>query len=211
MAVTELGTTSSRRTFEDFHARRAGDALRYAAAIVGPREAEDACQEAWLRIWRSWGRSDPDRLDAWAFRIVRNCALDRGRSQSRTRTTEPLGELDPPAPLGVEDVVMPRIEAEGALRLLGQLSVPLRETLWLREVGGLRYAEIAEVQSVSIGTVMSRLPAARQRGELDLTDGSARRRARWTVALIPVAAAVALLIAVAAPPGGLPVTRVQNT
>jgi Periplasmic binding protein len=48
------------------------------------------------------------------------------------------------------------------------------------------------------------------RGELDLTDGSARRRARWTVALIPVAAAVALLVAVAAPPGGLPVTRVEN-
>jgi len=49
------------------------------------------------------------------------------------------------------------------------------------------------------------------RGELDLTDGSARRRARWSVALIPVAAAVALLVAVSAPPGGLPVTRVQNS
>ena len=48
------------------------------------------------------------------------------------------------------------------------------------------------------------------RGELDLTDGSARRRARWTVALIPVAAAVALLVAIAAPPGGLPVTHVEN-
>jgi RNA polymerase sigma-70 factor (ECF subfamily) len=163
MAVTGLGTTTSRRTFEDFHARRAGDALRYAAAIVGSREAEDACQEAWLRIWRAWGRSDPDRLDAWAFRIVRNCALDRGRSQRRTRSTEPLGEIDPPAPVEVEDVVMPRIEAEGALRLLGQLSMPLRETLWLREVGGLTYAEIAEVQSVSLGTVMSRLHAARKR------------------------------------------------
>ena len=48
------------------------------------------------------------------------------------------------------------------------------------------------------------------RGELDLTDGSARKRARWTVALIPVAASVALLLAVSAPPGGLPVTRVEN-
>ena len=163
MAVTELGTTPSRRTFEDFHAHRAGDALRYATAIVGQREAEDACQEAWLRIWRSWGRSDPDRLDAWAFRIVRNCALDRGRSQSRIRSTEPLGEIDPPAPSGVEDVVMPRIEAEGALRLLGQLSVPLRETLWLREVKELTYAEIAELQGVPIGTVMSRLHSARKK------------------------------------------------
>jgi hypothetical protein len=48
------------------------------------------------------------------------------------------------------------------------------------------------------------------RGELDLTDGSARKRARWTVALIPVAASVALLLAMSAPPGGLPVTRVEN-
>ena len=173
MALTELGNTTGRRSFEDFHARRAGDALRYATAIVGQREAEDACQEAWLRIWRSWGRTDPDRLDAWAFRIVRNCALDRGRSQSRSRSTEPLGEIDPPAPSGVEDVVMPRIEAEGALRLLGQLSVPLRETLWLREVGGLSYAEIADVQSVSMGTVMSRLHAARKRVARHMAQGVA--------------------------------------
>jgi hypothetical protein len=48
------------------------------------------------------------------------------------------------------------------------------------------------------------------RGELDLTDGSARKRSRWTVALIPVAASVALLLAMSAPPGGLPVTRVEN-
>src|SRR5206468_12542185 len=106
-------TTPQRGTVQDFHGRRAGDALPYATPIVAHREEEDACQEAWLRIWRSWGRSDPDRLDAWAFRIVRNCALDRGRSQSRSRMSEPLGEIDPPAPSGVEDVVMPRIEAEG--------------------------------------------------------------------------------------------------
>src|SRR5579885_1325405 len=46
MSVFELDTTLGRRSFEEFHARRAGDALRYAAAIVGQREAEDACQEA---------------------------------------------------------------------------------------------------------------------------------------------------------------------
>src|SRR5256885_15873360 len=98
MAVTELGTTPSRRTFEDFHAHRAGAALRYATAIVGQREAEDACQEDWLRIWSSWDRSYPDRLDAWVFRIVRNSALDQGRSQSRIRSTEPLYKIDSTPP-----------------------------------------------------------------------------------------------------------------
>ncbi len=162
MAVTPLGRFS-RTAFEEFHAGRATDALRYAATIVGLREAEDACQETWLRIWRSWGQADPEHLDAWAFRIVRNCALDRGRSRRRTQSTEPLGEYDPPARDGVEDVVLPRAEAQGAPRQLAELSLPLREALWLREIGGLSYAEIAAVQAVSIGTVMSRLHAARKR------------------------------------------------
>lgn len=160
MAVTPVESDHS-ASFESFHARRSPDAFRYAAAIVGPREAEDACQEAWLRIWRAWGQADPEHLDAWAFRVVRNCALDRGRRQARTG--ESLGELDPPARYDVEDVVLPRLEAEGALRLLTILSLPLRETLWLREIAGLTYAEIADVQEVSAGTVMSRLHAARKR------------------------------------------------
>ena len=166
-----LSPVDADRAFEDFHSRRAGDALRYAAAIVGPRDAEDACQEAWLRIWRSWDQADPDRLDAWAFRVVRNCAIDRGRGRRRSGCTEPLGTIDPPAPACVEDVVLPRLEMEGALRLLALLSLPLRESLWLREVGGLGYAEIAAVQDVSIGTVMSRLHAARKRLARQLSQG----------------------------------------
>nr|MBA2750649.1 RNA polymerase subunit sigma [Actinomycetota bacterium] len=47
--------------------------------------------------------------------------------------------------------------------LLQGLSAPLREVLWLREVMDLTYAEIAEVQGVPIGTVMSRLHAARKK------------------------------------------------
>jgi RNA polymerase sigma-70 factor (ECF subfamily) len=41
--------------------------------------------------------------------------------------------------------------------------VPFRETLVLRDVQGLDYREIAEVTSVPIGTVMSRLARARHR------------------------------------------------
>ncbi|HEX2063686.1 MAG TPA: sigma factor-like helix-turn-helix DNA-binding protein, partial [Acidimicrobiales bacterium] len=47
--------------------------------------------------------------------------------------------------------------------LLQKLPAPLREVLWLREVMDLSYAEIAEVQRVPVGTVMSRLHSARRK------------------------------------------------
>lgn len=47
--------------------------------------------------------------------------------------------------------------------MLDSLTPPLREVLWLREVMDLSYAEIAQVQDVPVGTVMSRLHSARSK------------------------------------------------
>ncbi len=150
---------SGRKTgFEELYARMSLPAIRYATAIAGG-DAEDACQEAWISIWRSWEESDPARREAWAFRVVRNAALDRLR---RRRPVEPLGDVELPTPAGVEDVVLTRLEGDAALGALAHLSLPLREALWLREVGELSYTEVAEVQGVPVGTVMSRLHAARR-------------------------------------------------
>ncbi|HVW32773.1 MAG TPA: RNA polymerase sigma factor [Acidimicrobiia bacterium] len=135
------------------------EAARYAAAIVGIDDADDACQEAWMRIWRAWENADPERLDAWAFRIVRNSCIDRLRLRRPATTLTD----DLVAPASVEDVVLPRLEVDDALRILEHLPVALRETLWLREVGELSYAEIAEIQGVPLGTVMSRLNAGRRK------------------------------------------------
>jgi RNA polymerase sigma-70 factor (ECF subfamily) len=153
------GVDSGRKTgFEELYARMALPAIRYATAIAGA-EAEDACQEAWLSIWRSWEEPDPARREAWAFRVVRNAALDRLR---RRRPVEPLGDLELPTVAGVEEAVLTRLEGDAALGALAHLSLPLREALWLREVGELTYTEVAEVQGVPVGTVMSRLHAARR-------------------------------------------------
>ena len=59
--------------FDDFYRARAGAMRRNAAALIGVDAADDACQDAWARIGRAWEDPDPDRRDAWAFRIVRNC------------------------------------------------------------------------------------------------------------------------------------------
>ena len=147
-------------SFEDFHRQRAKHALHYARAILGSDSAEDVCQEAWLRAWRAWGSADPASLDGWLLAIVRNCCFDRLRA---TRPVAVLEERDlapvPPA----DDKVVAALELAAAWVLLQQLSAPLREVLWLREVMELTYAEIAEVQEVPVGTVMSRLHSARKK------------------------------------------------
>ncbi len=147
-------------SFEDFHRQRERHALHYARAILGLDSAEDACQEAWLRAWRSWGSAKEESLDGWLLTIVRNCCIDRLRS-SRPAGVVQESDLDPVPP--PEDAVVTALELASAWVLLQGLPAPLREVLWLREVMDLAYAEIAEVQGVPIGTVMSRLHAARKK------------------------------------------------
>lgn len=148
-------------TFEAFFRRRGRDLHRYATAILGLPDADDACQEAWLRIWSAWRTADPERREAWAHRIVRNCCIDRQRARRPHQRLDELARqpASPPADEGLEA----RDAAGTALRYLSQLSTPLRETLWLREVSGLSYAEIAAVQDVPVGTVMSRLHSGRRK------------------------------------------------
>jgi len=147
-------------SFEDFHRTKAKHALHYARAILGADSAEDVCQEAWFKAWRAWGTADPAKLDTWLLAIVRNCCFERLRS-NRPATVLTDDDVSPvPAP---DEVVVAALEMAAAWVLLQRLSPPLREALWLREVMDLSYAEIAEVQGVPVGTVMSRLHAARRK------------------------------------------------
>src|SRR5436190_10778823 len=154
--------------FECFHQQIRTDAARYAATILGPRQfdvLDDVLQEAWSRAWRAWDDSDPERRAGWFLRIVRNCCIDHHR-RGANQTTVPLptdksGSTDAVAAADeIEDAVIARGDSDRTLALLGNLSAPLREALWLREVLDLTYAEIAAMQAVPIGTVMSRLHAA---------------------------------------------------
>ena len=69
-----------RRAFRNLYDRVAGRMFASARRILGDRDlAEDAVQEAFVRIWRSASKFDPARgvALAWVGRIVRNAALDR--------------------------------------------------------------------------------------------------------------------------------------
>ena len=155
-------------TFEQFHQARSGDAFRYATAIVGVDAAADACQDAWIRAWSHWGTFEPDRVDAWFLRIVRNCCVDL----LRRRVPMPAGLLvdDPRRPVA-DAAGDDRADVSGALAILARLPAAHREILWLREVMDLTYGEIAGVLEIPIGTVMSRLHSARKKAA-KLLDGS---------------------------------------
>lgn len=164
------GDGATQPSFDDLYRRRAADALRYAASILGSEDAGDACQEAWLKVWRSWGAADPEHLDAWVIRIVRNCCIDQQRAR---RPVDHLDERDLPPVMAADDAVAFHVDATTAMPLLRQLGQPFREALWLREVADLSCSEIAEIQGVPIGTVMSRLHAARRKAAYIL------RKERW--------------------------------
>lgn len=153
---------AQRLDFEAYYRERAGDARRYAATILAGRasnDLDDALQTAWSRAWAAWPTADPARRDAWFFRIVRNCSIDAHR---RSRPTEPIDEATLPSVDTIEPVIR-RLDAHRTLAILDRLSPPLREALWLREALELTYADIAAVQGVPVGTVMSRLHAARRK------------------------------------------------
>ncbi len=144
-------------SFELFHRSFSGDALRYARAIIGPEGAEDACQEAWLRAWRAWGTAEPGKEQRWFRTIVRNCCFE---AQRRNRAREAQPGYPPDQASATEDAALATVELATLWAGLA-LSPALRETLWLREVLGLPYAEIARRQRIPVGTVMSRLHTAR--------------------------------------------------
>src|ERR1700704_1746778 len=80
--------------FEALLRRHFRAAYLVAFSRVGERaDAEDVCQEAFLRSWESIQECrDPSRFSAWLIRIVRNTALNR-REYLKVRAAESLDEL----------------------------------------------------------------------------------------------------------------------
>jgi RNA polymerase sigma-70 factor (ECF subfamily) len=148
------------RAFRALLARYRGRALYLATQMLRDRaEAEDVVQEAFLRVFRGVrGFRGDARFHTWLYRIVVNLCLDRARR-------------GPPSPLLSLDEALDtsRFAASSACEtrlrveaLLQRLSPEMRATLLLREMGGLSYEEIARELRIPVGTVRSRLNAARE-------------------------------------------------
>jgi RNA polymerase sigma-70 factor, ECF subfamily len=133
-------------------------------------EAEDYVQETYIRAWAAFEQlRDPDNAFAWLCQILRSVANERRRTHARRQDLVFIGELqaaheeivasDAPSPL---DDLLARVEAGRLREALLAIPEDFSQAIELHDLQGLKYREIAEIVSVPIGTVMSRISRGRQ-------------------------------------------------
>jgi RNA polymerase sigma-70 factor (ECF subfamily) len=129
---------------------------RYARALTRDAEtADDLVQDTLVRALRSEHLFHGGDARAWLYTILTNLNRNRIRSLSRRPSLAPLGEND------AADMMGPETGRRDIARALDGLVEDQRTALLLVVLEGLSYREVAEVQGVPIGTVMSRLARAR--------------------------------------------------
>ena len=163
-------------------ARFEAEAMPYLDQLYGaamrmtrnPADAEDLVQDTYVRAFASFHQYRPGtNLKAWLYRILTNTFINSYRRRQR----QPL-QTDADA---VEDWQLHRAASHDSVGLpsaeslaldslpdsdikdaLGQLSEDRRLAVYLADVEGFSYKEIAEIMDTPIGTVMSRLHRGRR-------------------------------------------------
>ena len=129
---------------------------RYARALTREREAaDDLVQDTLVRALRSEHLFHGGEIRNWLFTILINLNRNRLRTLSRRPQYAPLEDADAP------DTAVPEAGGRDVARALAALADDQRATLLLVALEGLSYREVANIQGVPIGTVMSRLARAR--------------------------------------------------
>ena len=110
-------------------------------------------QETFIQLWLHPNGFQPERgsLRAYLYGIARKRAAEWWRAQ------DPRGREIEPGPVSVRGEIA-SVLGDAFQRLPGEQ----RMLLWLREVEGQSYSELAEILAIPVGTVRSRLFAARE-------------------------------------------------
>lgn len=151
----------------------------YAAALRmarNPSDAADLVQETFLKAFQAYARFEPGtNMKAWLYRILTNTYITLYRKRQREGYSQALEELEEWQVGGAESLTqsasrsaeleaIDRLPNEAVRKALHDLPEERRLVVYLADVEGFSYQEIADIMGTPTGTVMSRL----HRGRKDL-------------------------------------------
>ena len=143
----------------------AGALYRVAYSVLrNPADAEDAVQEAFVRVLRHRDTLGEVDQRVWLIRIVWNIVLDRKRRAKTRPETDDVAELARVLPcdgLSAEQIAAAAQHHAHVLACVEKLPVKERQVLMLSAFEELTSVEIAEVLSITESSVRSRLFRAR--------------------------------------------------
>jgi RNA polymerase sigma-70 factor, ECF subfamily len=167
--LVEVARRGSLPAFGELVERHRAVVYRVAVRMVGPDDADDVTQEAFLRAFHRLDRFRSDSpFRSWLLRIAHNAALDA--LERRRRAPSSSDELDADAADATAGALTDRTPADELevserrqrleLKLEG-LRPTHRAVLVLRDLEGLPYDEIAALTEMPLGSVKARLHRAR--------------------------------------------------
>jgi RNA polymerase sigma-70 factor, ECF subfamily len=163
MALVQRGDA---RAFEAIYDRHGSAAFSLAYRIAGNRTAaEDIVQEAFLAVWRSSVRYQPERgsLRSWLLSVVHNRAIDflrRSLVHSRRQVAADGLEERKAAPELTDVEAFRRQEALTVRSAMERLPSDQLRVLELAYFGGFTHSQIAELLGEPLGTVKGRMRLA---------------------------------------------------
>ncbi|KIP53238.1 sigma-70 family RNA polymerase sigma factor [Leucobacter komagatae] len=137
------------------------------------QDAQDLVQETFLKAYQAFASfEEGTNLKAWLYRIMTNSYINTYRKRQRQPFLGAVEELEDWQLGGAESttaMASRSAEAEAidrtpdsvVTRALNELAEDFRMAVYLADVEGFSYQEIADIQEVPIGTVMSRLHRGR--------------------------------------------------
>lgn len=176
-------------------ARFERDAMGYLDQLYGaalrmtrnPADAEDIVQDTYARAYASFHQFKPGtNLRAWLYRILTNTYINSYRKAQRQPKIADGEEVadwqlhrasthDSAGLRSAETEAMDRLPDSAVQEALAQLRPEFRMAVYLADVEGFAYKEIAEIMETPIGTVMSRLNRGRSQLRTLLTDHARER------------------------------------